>query len=444
MKQQISDLVRLMFKFPVPWILTGAGISTESGIPDFRSPGSGLWEKLDPMEFSSVEGLIRNPKAFFTHGMETIGTIMNAQPNAGHIVLGDLQQARIVGPIVTQNVDDLHRRGGAQHFYEVHGHFRTATCMSCRNQVPISNIATKMENGEIPPLCGYCGSIMKPDVVLFGDMMPADYQEASLLASRYQTVPKLMIVIGSSLTVSPINYLPLEFSHLVIINNTPTSFDSKADLVVREQIGQFMGGVWQEILALNGGTPPKPIPFGFNFGSLVGYLDKEMRFLRGQKRSMTVGKDSLARHAGHIAADITASRNIIDQFSTTNRQNLEKAMLQLFSTELDEMENELETWSSDTGVKPQGEKSRIDKLLQDLFNESVTAFTTYAEQTYPSPEISETMAARAVGCFGFWSMANQVLGLPAAPANELERLKKLAQKNRVKCNLDEYLELFQD
>ena len=98
MKQQISDLVRLMFKFPVPWILTGAGISTESGIPDFRSPGSGLWEKLDPMEFSSVEGLIRNPKAFFTHGMETIGTIMNAQPNAGHIVLGDLQQARIVGP----------------------------------------------------------------------------------------------------------------------------------------------------------------------------------------------------------------------------------------------------------------------------------------------------------------------------------------------------------
>ena len=119
-------------------------------------------------------------------------------------------------------------------------------------------------------------------------------------------------------------------------------------------------------------------------------------------------------------------------------------MLQLFSTELDEMENELETWSSDTGVKPQGEKSRIDKLLQDLFNESVTAFTTYAEQTYPSPEISETMAARAVGCFGFWSMANQVLGLPAAPANELERLKKLAQKNRVKCNLDEYLELFQD
>ena len=221
----ISQLLGLIFKFPTPWILTGAGISTESGIPDFRSPGTGLWEKVDPMEFSSVEGLLRNPRAFFTYGRENISNILQADPNIGHIVLGNLQQLGMIGPIVTQNIDDLHRRGGARHFYEVHGHFRTASCMNCRNQVPISELMSKLDRGEIPPVCGYCAGILKPDVVLFGDMMPSDYQEASLLASIYQAVPKLIIVIGSSLTVLPVNYLPLEFSRITIINNTPTDMD---------------------------------------------------------------------------------------------------------------------------------------------------------------------------------------------------------------------------
>ena len=226
----------LIFRFPAPWVLTGAGISTESGIPDFRSPGTGLWEKMDPMEFSSVEGLRRNPRAFFTHGLQTIDAILNAQPNTGHIVLGQLQQARLIGPIVTQNVDDLHRRGGAIHYYEVHGHFRTASCMSCRNQVPISEVVSQVERGQIPPVCGYCGGTLKPDVVLFGDMMPADYQEASLLAGRYQYIPKLMIVIGSSLTVSPVNYFASGVQPIAIINNTPTPMDYKADLVLRERL----------------------------------------------------------------------------------------------------------------------------------------------------------------------------------------------------------------
>lgn len=443
MGQQVSDLLGLVFKFPVPWILTGAGISTESGIPDFRSPGTGLWEKLDPMEFSSVEGLTRNPKAFFTYGMESIGTVLRAEPNTGHLVLGNLQQTRLIGPIVTQNIDDLHRRGGANHFYEVHGHVRTGTCMNCRNQVLMSEITAKLERGEIPPLCGYCAGILKPDIVLFGDMMPADYQEASLLASRYQTVPKLMIVIGSSLTVAPINHLPLEFNRLVIINNTPTYLDYKADLVIEEQIGRVMGGLWQEILQLNGGTPPEPIPYGFNFGGLVGYLDNEMRFLRGQQGRMTVSRESLARHIGYIKADIEATRSIIGRFSTANRQALEKFMLQYYVTEIDKMENELYSWSSETGVVPQSENPRIGKLLQDLFKESVTAFTTYAKQTYPVQDISEIMAARAVGCFGFWSMGNQILGLPAPPAKEIERFKQVARENRVKRDLDEYRQLFQ-
>jgi len=442
MERKISDLLQLIFKFQLPWILTGAGISTESGIPDFRSPGTGLWEKMDPMEFSSVEGLRRNPKAFFTHGMETIGMVLSAEPNTGHLVLGRLQQAGLIGPIVTQNIDDLHRRGGANHFYEVHGHFRTASCMSCRNQVPISEILSQVGRGQIPPLCGYCAGILKPDVVLFGDMMPADYQEASLLASRYQVIPKLMIAIGSSLTVAPVNYLPLEFNRIAIINNTPTQLDYKADLVIREQIGKIMGELWQEILDLNQGTEPNPIPYGFNFAGPVAYLDNEMRFLANQKTRMTVSVESLKRHTGYIQADLQAARELIQAFPADNRQPLEKAMLAFYRSELERMQREFEHWVDSTMITPERENTRLGKLLQDAFKENVTAFLTYTKQHQTLPEIAEIMAARAAGSYAFWSFACRVLGLPPAPTEEMERLARMAQENRVKKDLREYLELF--
>ena len=442
MELKISELLGLIFRFPAPWILTGAGISTESGIPDFRSPGTGLWEKMDPMVYSSVEGLRSNPRAFFTHGMETIGNVLQAEPNTGHIVLGNLQQARLIGPIVTQNIDDLHRRGGANHFYEVHGHFRTASCMSCRNQVPISELVNQIENGQIPPICGYCAGILKPDVVLFGDMMPADYQEASLLASRYQNIPKLMIVIGSSLTVSPVNYLPLEFNRIAIINNTPTNMDYKADLVLRKQIGEIMGHLWNEILALNEGANPEPTPYGFNFGHLVAYLDNEMRFLAHQKERMTVSRDSLTLHTGYIQADLEAAVRIIKAFPTADRQALEKAMLQFYLDELDRIEKEFAAWLSETGIVPQPGQSRFNKLLQDDFKDNINAFITYTQETDPNREIAAMMAARAAGCFGFWSFSNRVLGHPAPPKEGWERLQQVTRENRVKQDLDQYLQLF--
>ncbi|NLW43800.1 MAG: hypothetical protein GXY92_01295 [Syntrophomonadaceae bacterium] len=442
MTSKISDLLGLILRFPAPWILTGAGISTESGIPDFRSPGTGLWEKMDPMEFASVEGLRRNPRAFFTHGLQTIDTILNAKPNTGHIVLGHLQKARLIGPIVTQNVDDLHRRGGAIHYYEVHGHFRTASCMSCRNQVPISEVVSQVEMDQIPPVCYYCGGILKPDVILFGDMMPADYQEASLLASKYQYIPKLMIVIGSSLTVSPVNYLPLEFNRIAIINNTPTPMDYKADLVLRQQIGEVMGALWDEILALNGGKEPEPIPYGFNCGHLIAYLDNEMRFLAGQKTRMTASKESLARHTGHIKADLEAAQKIIQAFPAEGRQPLENAMLRFYLAEIERMNQDFDAWCSETGIKPNAEPSRFSKLLQDNFKDNVNAFLTYTGETEPLPELIEHFAARAAGCYGFWSFANRILGLALPPQDEWENFKKTARKHRVEQDLDQYLNLF--
>ena len=134
------------------------------------------------------------------------------------------------------------------------------------------------------------------------------------MAGRYQYIPKLMIVIGSSLTVSPVNYLPLEFNRIAIINNTPTPMDYKADLVLREQIGEVMGGLWDEIVALNEGNSPEPVPYGFNFGHLIAYLDNEMRFLAGHKTRMTASRASLARHTGYIKADLEAAQSIIQAF----------------------------------------------------------------------------------------------------------------------------------
>ncbi|NLV16883.1 MAG: hypothetical protein GXY50_06735 [Syntrophomonadaceae bacterium] len=435
MSDSISNLLGIILKFPMPWILTGAGISTESGIPDFRSPGTGLWEKVDPMVYSSVEGLLRDPKAFFSYGRDNIVNVLQAQPNTGHVVLGNLQQLGMIGPIVTQNIDDLHRRGGSDHFYEVHGHFRSASCMNCSNQLPMDELINKLDQGEIPPLCWDCGGILKPDVVLFGDMMPSDYQEASLLANTCQTVPKLMIVIGSSLTVSPVNYLPLEFNRIVIINNTPTETDYRAELVIREQIGPVMGKLWEEILDLNEGQPPDPLPPGFNFGIMVAYLDNEVRFLQNQKFRPSVSLDSLSKHFGVVQSDIKTARSIIAQSPLPPRQPLERAILDFYLQEINRMEYEIDSLLSFMGIPFQDEQSRLPKLISDYYNESLRALTTYTRQENVLPEIAEKMAVRAAGNYDFWSSAHLILGLAPPAKEELEKLKKIVSDRGVKADL---------
>ncbi|NLB18998.1 MAG: hypothetical protein GX825_09790, partial [Syntrophomonadaceae bacterium] len=386
--------------------------------------------------YSSVEGLLRNPKAFFTYGRENIVNVLQAKPNTGHVVLGNLQQLGVIGPIVTQNIDDLHRRGGADHFYEVHGHFRSASCMNCSNQVPMGDLIARLDQGEIPPLCWDCGGILKPDVVLFGDMMPADFQEASLLANICQTVPKLMVVIGSSLTVSPVNYLPLEFNRIVIINNTPTETDYRAELVIREQIGQVMGKLWEEILELNDGKSPDPLPPGFNFGIMIAYLDNEVRFLQNQKSRPSVSLDSLTKHFGLVQADIKVARSIIAHSPQAPRQPLERAILDFYLQELNRMEFEIDSLISAMGLISQEEGSRIPKLINDYYNESLRILMTYARQENVLPEIVEKMATRAFGIYNFWTSANQTLGIALPAREELDRLKKIISERGVKADLN--------
>ncbi|MCX7667355.1 MAG: NAD-dependent deacetylase [Atribacterota bacterium] len=225
----IYDVARF-FREKKPWlVLTGAGISTESGIPDFRTPSSGLWVRYDPMEVLSRDVLFSKPDVFYQVGFRILMSFRDAQPNEAHFILAEWEKRGWVVGIVTQNIDGLHTKAGSKKVMEIHGHLRSGSCLSCGQSVPIEVLVEKAENDEIPPKCG-CGGVLRPDVVLFGDVLPSCFEEAMFLARQYP-----LLVIGSSLQVSPANFLPTYTPHLMIINIGETPFDGKAQWVLRDK-----------------------------------------------------------------------------------------------------------------------------------------------------------------------------------------------------------------
>jgi len=212
-------------------VLTGAGISTDSGIPDFRSPGSGLWDKIDPMEALSTDVLYNSPKKFYNVGFSIITSMKDAAPNKAHYIVAKLEELGLIDLVVTQNIDGLHYKAGSRKVYEVHGTTRTCSCISCGEKYDTSPVEKKVRAGEIPPKCR-CGGLIRPDVVLFGDMLPDCFYESI----RKVEISELLIVIGSSLSVSPVNYLAEICKRLIIINIGETCYDSKSDIIIRENI----------------------------------------------------------------------------------------------------------------------------------------------------------------------------------------------------------------
>ena len=212
-------------------VLTGAGISTDSGIPDFRSPGSGLWEKVDPMEALSAEVLYNDPKKFYSLGFNIITSMKDAAPNKAHYMVAKLEEKGFVDLVVTQNIDGLHHKAGSKNIYEVHGTSRTCSCDSCGEVYDINIIDKRVKAGEIPPKCR-CRGTIRPDVVLFGDMLPGCFYDSIQKVQEAE----LLIVIGSSLSVSPVNYLAEICRRLMIINIGETCYDNKSDLLIRENI----------------------------------------------------------------------------------------------------------------------------------------------------------------------------------------------------------------
>jgi NAD-dependent deacetylase len=219
--------------------LTGAGISTESGVPDFRG-ASGIWADYDPYEVASIDGFRRDPARAWEFYGRRLGVLEGVEPNAGHLALAALEREGRLQAVVTQNVDGLHQQAGSQEVIEVHGTIATASCVSCGRREPRDDVARLLPL----PSCTDCGSVLKPDVVMFGELLPAAAVER---ASALARAAGSMVVVGSSLEVWPVAGLPGEtLAHggaLAIVNRDPTPYDADADLVVHAGAGEVLTAV---------------------------------------------------------------------------------------------------------------------------------------------------------------------------------------------------------
>lgn len=221
--------------------LSGAGISTASGIPDFRSPGSGLWNKANPYLVASIHGFRLRPKAFYNWLRPLVVKMREAQPNSAHIALTRLEEMGRLRAVITQNIDGLHQRAGSQRVLELHGGARQATCMKC-GKVLLTEVFIEsfIADGKVPR-CPGCRGVMKPDVVLYGELLPV---RTLLEAEAEADSCDLMLVVGSSLLVTPASELPFSArragAKLVIINFQPTPADPYASVVIREGLSEAL------------------------------------------------------------------------------------------------------------------------------------------------------------------------------------------------------------
>jgi NAD-dependent deacetylase len=229
--------------------LTGAGISTPSGIPDFRSPGTGLWERVDPMAVGSLTAFRYDPEAFFAFLRPLACQILSAVPNAAHFALARLERAgRLVG-VITQNIDQLHQRAGGRNVLEVHGNVGRATCIACYREVETAPYLEAFLEAGVIPRCPSCGGVVKPNVILFGEQLPRGPFET---ARAWCAASDLILVAGSSLEVTPVANLPQlalrNGAGLIIINREPTYLDGRAQAVFHEDVVEILPALAAEVL----------------------------------------------------------------------------------------------------------------------------------------------------------------------------------------------------
>lgn len=229
-------------------VLTGAGISTPSGIPDFRSTDTGLWQKYDPFEVASLLAFRHHPEKFFEWIRPMIANMQSAEPNQAHYALAEMQQMSEVNTIITQNIDLLHQRAGSTRVLEVHGSTGTMSCVRCYKQVEAEEyVLPLLENGDIPH-CPSCGAVLKPDVVLFGEQLPS---RVWLEAQKAVRTCDLLIVAGSSLEVLPVAGLPVQAldngAHLILVNQSPTYIDVRADVVFHDDVAEIIPRIVEEL-----------------------------------------------------------------------------------------------------------------------------------------------------------------------------------------------------
>ena len=212
-------------------VLTGAGISVPSGIPDFRSPGTGMWENVNPMEVAHIDAFRRDPDRFWAFYSQRFTSLRYKEPNGAHRAVAELERRGHVRGVITQNIDRLHRAAGSERVVEVHGSIEHSVCLECGGRVELERVVEMLAATDCAPECPACLLPLKPDVVLFGELLPAEAMaEAHALAEEAD----LMLCIGSSLEVYPVAALPGVTlgagGRLAVVTQGPTSYDSDADV----------------------------------------------------------------------------------------------------------------------------------------------------------------------------------------------------------------------
>ncbi len=223
--------------------LTGAGISVPSGIPDFRTPGEGLWETVDPMEVAHIDSFRRDPSRFWSFYRPRLHSLGGIEPNPAHEALAELERRGLLEAVITQNIDMLHRKAGSERVIEVHGSIRSLSCQRCGHRFAIED-SEQLFDPDGVARCSRCEGLVKPDVVLFGELLPAEAMaEAEALAARAD----LMLCVGSSLEVYPVAGLPSvtlsRGGNLAIVTKGPTPYDGDAELRLEGDVAEDLSAV---------------------------------------------------------------------------------------------------------------------------------------------------------------------------------------------------------
>ena len=225
-------------------VLTGAGVSVPSGIPDFRTPGKGLWEKVNPMEVAHIDAFRSSPDRFWQFYSDRFASLVDKRPNPAHEAIAELERRGLVRGVITQNVDRLHRRAGSRNVIEMHGSIEHCVCLECGGRVHLDDVVAILAEHPGAPECRACIEPLKPDVVLFGELLPAvAMAEAQALAEEAD----LMVCVGSSLEVFPVASLPgvtLESGgRVAIVTQGPTAYDREAEVKLAGDVADELQSV---------------------------------------------------------------------------------------------------------------------------------------------------------------------------------------------------------
>ncbi|HEX8690714.1 MAG TPA: NAD-dependent protein deacylase [Solirubrobacterales bacterium] len=223
--------------------LTGAGVSVPSGIPDFRTPETGLWENVDPMEIAHIDVFERDPARFWSYYRPRFQSLGDKLPNPAHEALAELERRGLLEGVITQNIDRLHRAAGSRNVVEVHGSIATSSCRGCAASYEIERVETLFNEAGIAE-CAACGGAVKPDVVLFGELLP---EEAMRRAQALAAQADLMLCVGSSLVVHPVAGLPgvtlAAGGRLAIVTKSATPYDDEAELKLDGEVDAELAAV---------------------------------------------------------------------------------------------------------------------------------------------------------------------------------------------------------